>query len=63
MILYFGGTPRTHLPSLVLATILILIGFQLWILGLVADLMAVNRKMLEDIQLRIRRYEFDSRKD
>ncbi len=58
--LYFSGTPRTHVPSLILAAICILIGVQLWILGLVADLMAVNRKMLEDIQLRARRAEIEA---
>jgi glycosyltransferase involved in cell wall biosynthesis len=58
--LYFSGTPRTHVPSLILAAICILIGVQLWILGLVADLMAVNRKMLEDIQLRARRAEIET---
>ena len=55
--LYLTGTTRSHVPSLILATILILIGFQLWLLGLVADLMAVNRKLLEDIQLKLRRME------
>ena len=60
--LYLSGTPRTHVPSLILASILILIGVQLWIFGLVADLLSVNRKMLEDIQIRIRRFEFDSAK-
>lgn len=55
LILYLIGTTRSHVPSLVLATILILIGFQLFIFGLIADLMSVNRKLLEDIQLKIRR--------
>jgi glycosyltransferase involved in cell wall biosynthesis len=63
LVLYLGGTPRTHVPSLILASLLILIGVQLWVFGLVADLLGVNRKMLEDIQLRIRRFEFDSQKD
>ncbi len=54
------GSSRTRVPSLILASILILIGFQLWMLGLVADLMSVNRKVLEDIQLRMRRLEVDS---
>jgi glycosyltransferase involved in cell wall biosynthesis len=63
LILYLAGTPRAHVPSLILAAILILIGFQLWMLGLVADLMAVNRKILEDIQLRLRRFEVDSQRD
>ena len=60
LILFLSGTPKAHVPSLILAAILILIGFQLWMFGLVADLMAVNRKMLEDVQLRLRRLEVDS---
>lgn len=56
--LYIDGTSRTHLPSLILAAILILIGVQLWIFGFVADVIAVNRKLLEDIQLRLKRAEY-----
>jgi glycosyltransferase involved in cell wall biosynthesis len=63
LVLYLGGTPRTHVPSLILASLLMLIGVQLLVFGLVADLLGVNRKMLEDIQVRIRRFEFDSEKD
>lgn len=55
LILYFAGTPRSHVPSLILGAILMLMGFQLWILGLVADLLAVNRKILEENQLHFRR--------
>jgi glycosyltransferase involved in cell wall biosynthesis len=53
--LYFGGTTRAHVPSLVAAAVLLLAGFQLIIVGLMADLLSVNRKLLEDIQLRMRR--------
>lgn len=60
LVLFLGGTPKSHVPSLVLSAILILIGVQLWIFGLVADLMAVNRKILEDIQLRQRRGEIEA---
>jgi glycosyltransferase involved in cell wall biosynthesis len=49
---------RARVPSLILAAILILIGVQLWIFGVVADLIAVNRKLLEDIQVRVKRLEF-----
>ena len=56
----FGDNPsKPRVPSLILAAILILIGVQLWIFGLVADLMSVNRQLLEDIQLRLRRRELD----
>lgn len=59
LLLFFGGTQKAHVPSLILASITILIGFQLFMFGLVADLMSVNRKLLEDIQLRLRKREFD----
>ncbi|MEL6927376.1 MAG: glycosyltransferase family 2 protein [Cyanobacteria bacterium J06600_6] len=53
-----GDDPaKPRVPSLILAAMLILIGVQLWIFGLIADLMGVNRQLLEDIQLRLRRRE------
>jgi glycosyltransferase involved in cell wall biosynthesis len=55
LLLFFGGYDKPRVPTLILATILILMGFQLWILGLIADLMAVNRKLMEEVQLRLRR--------
>lgn len=54
LVLFLSGTPKAHVPSLVAASICIFIGFQLWVFGLVAHLLAVNRKILEDIQLRTR---------
>lgn len=57
LIYLLQGTARTRIPSLILATILILIGFQLWMFGLVADLLSVNRKLMEEIQLRMRRMD------
>ncbi|MDY6782645.1 MAG: glycosyltransferase family 2 protein [Cyanobacteriota bacterium] len=53
------GTERTRLPSLILSAILILTGVQLLVFGLIADLMAVNRKLMEDIQLRLRRADIN----
>lgn len=62
LIFFFIGTERTRIPSLILTAILILIGFQLWMFGLVADLMAANRQLLEDNQLRMRRQEMEGNK-
>ena len=42
------------MPSLIVASVLVMLGFQIGILGLVADLMAANRKILEEIRLRMR---------
>ena len=55
----FQMTGRTHLPSLIAAAVSTLTGFLFWVLGLVGDLIAVNRKLLEDIQLRTKRLEYD----
>jgi hypothetical protein len=60
VLLFFLVDPtRSRAPSLILAAVLSLIGFQLWTLGLVADLLATNRTLIEDVQLRLRRMEAD----
>ncbi|MGF1478751.1 MAG: glycosyltransferase family 2 protein [Cyanophyceae cyanobacterium] len=58
---FIEGPERSRVPSLIAAAILILIGFQLFLFGLIADLLSVNRKMLEDIQLRLRKLEVERR--
>ena len=49
--LYYFFTERTsgHIQSLVLAAILLLIGFHLFTLGIVADLSSANRKLIHEI--------------
>lgn len=60
VLLFFLVDPtRSRTPSLILAAILILIGFQLWMFGLIADLLAANRRLLEENRLRLRRMEFE----
>jgi glycosyltransferase involved in cell wall biosynthesis len=44
-----------HVQSLLLAVALILIGVQTMVLGFQADLIAANRKIMEDVQYRVRR--------
>ena len=53
----FAEPGRTYIPSLILVAILLLTGIQIWVLGLVADLMAANRSILEEIRLRTRRID------
>lgn len=48
----FGGEGGGHVQSLILASILLGIGFQTMIAALIADLSAVNRSLLEDIEYR-----------
>lgn len=54
---YAIGQGEGHIQSLILTAILMVIGFQLIVFGLVADLIAVNRSLLEEVQWRTRRLE------
>jgi len=58
--LFLDDPTRGRVPSLILAAILVLIGVQFFIFGLVADVIAVNRALLEDVQVRIRRLGYDA---
>jgi glycosyltransferase involved in cell wall biosynthesis len=56
---YFMGHGSGHIQSLILAAILFIIGFQVFMIGLVADVISFNRKLIEETLLRVRRMEFD----
>lgn len=56
---YFIGLGNGHVQSLILASTLLLIGFNTFIIGLLADLISSNRKILEDIQYRVKQLNFD----
>lgn len=45
---YFIGEGNGHIQSLIFAAILIMVGFQIFMTGLVADLEGINRKLLEN---------------
>lgn len=51
-----------HVQSLILACTLILMGFVGFMIGLVGDVMAANRKILEDTQYHVRKAEYDALK-
>lgn len=44
-----------HVQSLIFSSMLILLGFMCWMIGIQADLISANRKILEDIQYHIRK--------
>lgn len=59
--LYFviNGVGGGHVQSVILAAVLLIVGFQVFLIGLVADLIGFNRKIIEEILYRIRRLEAD----
>jgi hypothetical protein len=54
---YMLGQGGGHIQSLVMAAVLLLIGIQLWVLGLLGDVISFNRKLIEEALLRVRRIE------
>ncbi len=54
---YFTAGGAGHIQSLILAALLITIGFFLAVVGILADLIAVNRQLLERLDWRIQRVE------
>lgn len=54
---YFTQVNAGHIQSLIIAALLIGSGFILFLIGLIADLIAVNRKLLEKINWRIQNVE------
>jgi hypothetical protein len=54
---YFTGTGLGHLQSLILSAVLMIVGFQVALIGLVADVISNNRKLIEDVLYRVRRIE------
>ena len=53
--LYAAGRGAGHVQSLILAAIFSIIGFQVGLIGLIADLVSQNRKMMEETLYRVRR--------
>jgi glycosyltransferase involved in cell wall biosynthesis len=51
------GDIRGHVQSAILAVLLVILGFQTLQWGIMADLIASNRKLLEDLLYRIRKLE------
>ncbi len=55
---YFSiGSGVGHIQSLILASIFIISGVQIALIAVLADLLAINRKLIEDVQVRVKKIE------
>ncbi len=50
-----------HLQSAILAVLLMILGFQILLWGIMADLIANNRRLIEDLLYRVRKMELNGR--
>ena len=52
-----------HIQSLILSSVLLLMGFITFIIGLMADILAKNRMILEDIQYHVRKIDYEGKEN
>ncbi|WP_138496201.1 glycosyltransferase family 2 protein [Paenibacillus pinistramenti] len=57
LIFYLTGSGNGHVQSLILAAVMMIVGFQLGTLGVIADLISNNRKLIEELLYRVRKIE------
>jgi hypothetical protein len=57
LVFFLAGSGGGHVQSLILASLLMGMGFQVVLLGVLADLIAVNRKLLEKLNWRTQKIE------
>lgn len=60
---YFADGGGGHIQSLILASVLLGIGFQTILVAFLADLLSVNRRLLEDVQYRLKKQQFNRQLD
>jgi len=63
IVIAITDSPDGHIQSLVLSAMMIMVGTQFIVSGLQADIISANRKILEDIQYRIKRQEYSAGKE
>ncbi len=59
LVLLAAGAGAGNIQSLILCSLLIMIGVMTWVLGMLADTVAANRKIIEDIQYHVRKVDYD----
>lgn len=59
LLYYLMGTNGGHVQSLILGCTLLIMGFLTFMIGIVSDVIAANRKILEDTQYHARRMEYE----
>ncbi len=58
MVFVFKGSASGHVQSLIFGCTVIIIGFLIFVIGILADTIAANRRILQDVQLHVKRLEY-----
>ncbi len=54
---YFTSNGAGRIQSLILAAVLMIVGFMLIVVGIVSDLISANRRLIEEVLLRVKKIE------
>ena len=57
---YLSGQGGGHIQSLILSSVLMIVGFQIIMIGLLADIISANRRLIEETLYRLKKMELDS---
>jgi glycosyltransferase involved in cell wall biosynthesis len=57
---HFEGTGTRHIQYLIVSVVALLLAFQVFLIGLIADLISANRKLTENVLRRIKKLELKS---
>ena len=60
LVFLFQGNSSGHIQSLILASTLLMMGFMTWVVGILSDTIASERKILEDVQYHARRADYQT---
>lgn len=63
MVFFVNGNGGGHVQSLLLAVTLILLGTIMGVVGLLADVISANRRLLEDIRYEVKKASYGKQKD
>lgn len=56
---YLQGAGNGHVQSLICSAVLLISAVQLLVVAVIGDLLSINRKLLEDIQIRLRKHDIE----
>lgn len=62
LVAYLSGNGGGHVQSLILSSLCVTIGTLLYMMGLIGDLVATNRKLLERVDVRLQTFAYEDKR-
>ena len=59
LVFFLKGQGDGHIQSLILGSVLLMIGFQVLVMGFLGDVISFNRRLLEEVLVRVKKIDID----